>query len=241
MSFSKSNGSVYGLATVPSRVVYVDAANLSTSDCMAKFEALRAQGFIVWSSATPPPAIGDRVAINFNDLGAGVVVGYFHESGFLGVTVFLDAPPAWHAKQHAAGTTHAGRAMCMGREVAPLGVSVPAALLPAIDAVEASRVGVWEFADGVEATRRAGVLCGDSHVVKLPGGFVTLGRDETHVRQVRLVTLPKATQWDREAAVEVGAAIADGNGAHGVALTFAEAIAGEFSALDALLAALLRG
>lgn len=56
------------------------------------------------------PQIGQRVRVNFNSFGAGVVVAYFVETGgsapFLGVEVFLDKRPEWHVKQHGAAHPH---------------------------------------------------------------------------------------------------------------------------------------
>lgn len=48
-----------------------------------------------WSGSVPPPAIGTVVHVKFNELGNGTVVGYFVESGWLGVRVFPDNPPKW--------------------------------------------------------------------------------------------------------------------------------------------------
>lgn len=49
------------------------------------------------------PKIGDKVKINFNGLGSGVVVCYFWEHGYAGVEVKLDKQPDWHAKQNGKG------------------------------------------------------------------------------------------------------------------------------------------
>jgi hypothetical protein len=53
-----------------------------------------------WSGKNPPPAIGSKVAANFNNLGRGTVTGYFEEGGWLGVLVQLDNPPSWYVKQN---------------------------------------------------------------------------------------------------------------------------------------------
>jgi len=58
---------------------------------------------VTWFNANPPPPIGARVRANFNKLGAGEVVGYFVEDGFLGLLVKLEDPPAWHVKQNGRG------------------------------------------------------------------------------------------------------------------------------------------
>jgi hypothetical protein len=53
-----------------------------------------------WSGDKAPPAIGDHVKIYMNKLGAGTVVGYFAEYGWLGCLVKLDKPPVWWKKQN---------------------------------------------------------------------------------------------------------------------------------------------
>ena len=56
-----------------------------------------------WASPLYPPAVGTEVAIIMNRLGKGKVISYFREFGWLGVTVQLDEPPAWHRKQRPNG------------------------------------------------------------------------------------------------------------------------------------------
>lgn len=46
-----------------------------------------------------PPAIGERVEVTMNGFGPGTVVGYFVESGFIGIEVKVDNRPDWHRKQ----------------------------------------------------------------------------------------------------------------------------------------------
>lgn len=53
-----------------------------------------------WSAEIDPPAIGERVRVNFNEFGYGTVVGYFTEGRWLGVAVEVDVQPAWHLKQN---------------------------------------------------------------------------------------------------------------------------------------------
>lgn len=57
------------------------------------------EGTALWSGATAPPEIGESVTINFNGLGAGKVVGYFVEKGWLGLHVALDHNPEWRRGQ----------------------------------------------------------------------------------------------------------------------------------------------
>jgi hypothetical protein len=58
------------------------------------------EGVPVWSGKMPPPAIGERVNVRINSLGAATVVGYFTEGGYLGLRVQHDNPPAWYLKQN---------------------------------------------------------------------------------------------------------------------------------------------
>lgn len=66
-----------------------------------------------WSSDIDPPPIGTRIMVNFNQFGTGTVVGYFTESGWLGVVVDIDKQPAWHLKQNGPDT----RILCFGPEI----------------------------------------------------------------------------------------------------------------------------
>ena len=50
-------------------------------------------------TGTFDPEIGDRVLIDFNSLGTGIVVSYFCEHGYRGVRVKLDNQPLWHKNQ----------------------------------------------------------------------------------------------------------------------------------------------
>jgi len=60
-----------------------------------------ASDYGLWSGKNPvPPAIGERVTINFNGLGPGTVESYFIEDRWLGVKVKLDKQPEWHRKQN---------------------------------------------------------------------------------------------------------------------------------------------
>jgi hypothetical protein len=52
-----------------------------------------------WSGHKAPPAIGERVTVSFNELGAGEVIGYQVTDDFLGVWLKLDKSPAWRVKQ----------------------------------------------------------------------------------------------------------------------------------------------
>lgn len=55
-----------------------------------------------WSGKLPPPAIGSKVRINFNELGRGTVEGYFVEAGWFGIRVRLSREPGWRKKNSAA-------------------------------------------------------------------------------------------------------------------------------------------
>lgn len=67
-----------------------------------------------WSGKEPPPKIGDKVRINMNNLGDGIVLDYFHESDYLGVRVLLDNVPGWKKEQQPDNPT----AMVFGIELA---------------------------------------------------------------------------------------------------------------------------
>jgi hypothetical protein len=54
----------------------------------------------VWSGSIPVPQIGDRIFVNFNGFGYGMVDHYFTEDGYLGVIVTLEKHPEWHKKQN---------------------------------------------------------------------------------------------------------------------------------------------
>ena len=53
-----------------------------------------------WSGKSTPPALEQEVNVTMNGLGYGVVVDYFVASGYLGIKVRLNAPPAWFVKQN---------------------------------------------------------------------------------------------------------------------------------------------
>lgn len=59
----------------------------------------RVEGVPLWSGASAPPALGDRVRVAINRMGYGTVTGYFEEEGFLGLMVRLDALPAYLVRQ----------------------------------------------------------------------------------------------------------------------------------------------
>lgn len=53
----------------------------------------------IWSGIGKPPAIGETVEVKINERGRGAVRSYFVESGWLGVLVDLEAPPATYLEQ----------------------------------------------------------------------------------------------------------------------------------------------
>jgi hypothetical protein len=73
----------------------------------------------LWSGLADPPAVGTRVRVTMNGLGPGTVRGYFTESGWLGLHVELEAPPAWWVKQNTGRTGRKRWACLFGVEVAP--------------------------------------------------------------------------------------------------------------------------
>lgn len=59
-----------------------------------------------WSGLVPVPACGEHVNVTMNNLGPGIVRGYFLMDGthgktprYLGVAVSLMDPPAWWCRQ----------------------------------------------------------------------------------------------------------------------------------------------
>jgi len=56
-----------------------------------------------WSAEKDPPKLGAKVNVSMNGLGAGVVVGYFAEYGWLGVMVKLKKSPKWREDQLKSG------------------------------------------------------------------------------------------------------------------------------------------
>jgi len=69
----------------------------------------------LWTGKGPVPAIGDKISINFNSLGSGVVERYFVEDGYLGVRVKLLKRPDWHVKQN--GKHYKGLSNVFGNEI----------------------------------------------------------------------------------------------------------------------------
>lgn len=73
---------------------------------------------VKWSgkqhAGKPLPKLGDRVTVTMNGLGAGTVVAYFVEHGFLGVQVRLDQRPDWHIRQNG---SHHPHALVFGAEI----------------------------------------------------------------------------------------------------------------------------
>jgi hypothetical protein len=53
-----------------------------------------------WGGDGAPPDVGSRVIVRVNKIGAGKVLGYFLEEGFLGVLVQPDNAPDWYRKQN---------------------------------------------------------------------------------------------------------------------------------------------
>ena len=78
---------------LPSLPPFVNFVLKSGDDCSQKPTEIK------WGSLSAPPAIGQRVHINFNGLRDGTVESYFHEHGWLGVCVKIDKIPKWKMKQ----------------------------------------------------------------------------------------------------------------------------------------------
>ena len=94
----------YNLPELPDAVVLMSEQNKDN------------KAVVKWSGAYPIPQIGDEVFINFNELGAGTVESYFTEHSYLGLTVKLANPPAWHVRQ-TKDHWYAGKALVFGQEI----------------------------------------------------------------------------------------------------------------------------
>ena len=53
----------------------------------------------MWGGSGVPPEVGTEAIVKRNDMGNGTVVGYFEESGLLGVIILPDNPPSWWLEQ----------------------------------------------------------------------------------------------------------------------------------------------
>ena len=96
---------VYDLTEFPANAVKVTADNPKPEGLKHSFGSI--------------PKIGDAVYVTMNQLGPGIVEGFFVEYDYVGVIVRLNpaTDPAWHKKQ-VKGTWHEGKALVFGAEVA---------------------------------------------------------------------------------------------------------------------------
>lgn len=62
------------------------------------------EGAPVWSGVNHPPAVGSIVRVTINDIGLAEVLGYFVESGWLGLLVRPSNPPEWYVKKNNPGS-----------------------------------------------------------------------------------------------------------------------------------------
>jgi hypothetical protein len=74
------------------------------------------QGQVLQYSGVRIPQLGERVAILINELGAGAVVGYYQEYGWLGLIIRLDQAPEWHRFVNK-GLRWEGHALVFGLEI----------------------------------------------------------------------------------------------------------------------------
>ena len=100
----------YGLTVPPADLLIVKTEADRNNEAAVK-----------WSGSTPPPARGTRVNIQMNNLGPGIVLGYFIEHGWLGVHVQLTKPPLWFRRQEkeARRRFYPGQALVFGVELEP--------------------------------------------------------------------------------------------------------------------------
>ena len=75
-------------------------------------------GKLWWSGDHTVPKVGDRVIATFNEWGAGSVIGYVSEHGFLGLRVQPDHLPRWFVAQE----RRAGRNVSRLHEITLFGV-----------------------------------------------------------------------------------------------------------------------
>src|SRR4051812_26425037 len=85
----------YDLDNIPLNTVCIDP----TPENIERYRAAKEAGEATLWGGGIIPLIGDRVAINFNQLGTGTVESYFTEHGWVGVCVLLDKVPDWKKKQ----------------------------------------------------------------------------------------------------------------------------------------------
>ncbi len=104
-----------------------------------------------WGGSHDVPAIGARVRVTYNGLGAGTVSAYFTEGGFLGLIIDLDAP----AFGGMAKPGHSARAHAFGTEFEPLTMAQPVQQQQARAARPAPvAVAVLDVTPGTQATPR---------------------------------------------------------------------------------------
>lgn len=65
------------------------------------------------------PKLGDRVKVRFNELGTGIVTGFFKEEGYVGCIVMPHAGqrPQWHIDQQKRNNREFNGYMVFGSEI----------------------------------------------------------------------------------------------------------------------------
>lgn len=58
------------------------------------------EGAVRWSGKADPPAVGERFNVRVNGIGPAVAVGYYVDSGWLGVMCDVEKWPPHFAKQN---------------------------------------------------------------------------------------------------------------------------------------------
>ena len=71
-----------------------------------------------WSNKTLPKT-GDKVSVNFNNLGTGIITGFFEEDGYIGCIVMPHAGqrPQWHIDQFKRSGKEFNGYMVFGAEI----------------------------------------------------------------------------------------------------------------------------
>lgn len=111
----------HGYTDKPERACFYSilspAFRLPGSDSLVEVAGFTGSQALKWSNRDFVPEIGERVFIRMNGFGAGTVVAYFTEAGWLGVEVVVDERPEWHVKANK--DTHPNP-LVFGAEIRPL-------------------------------------------------------------------------------------------------------------------------
>lgn len=132
MKIENVQACIYGLPEIPEGLICLGGDQERISD----------KTILKWTGTKfpQPPAIGTKVAVPMNRMGQGVVVSYFIEYGFLGVTAKLDERyrPDWHRKQ-----VSDGLAMVFGVEIDRIENCFPCGFVASHPRMPSGREAFW--------------------------------------------------------------------------------------------------